>query len=406
MIGASSSDWMARSRHRSRCAPPLPLSGRTGAGLDPCAALLCAIDLAAGASRQIVSFLGQSADPGSVVSDIQAARNLDVAQAYAHLKSSWEQLLGKIQVSTPDRAFDLLLNRWLLYQVLSCRVWARAAFYQASGAYGFRDQLQDCLALATAAPAVARAHLLRAAGRQFVEGDVQHWWMPDSGRGIRTHISDDRVWLAYCAAHYVTATGDRTVLDEQVPYLTGAPIPAGASDNYFDAQQSQQTDSVYEHCARALDASLAVGAHGLPLFGTGDWNDGMNAVGAQGRGESVWLGWFLCADAQAVRSPGARPRRCARAARWLAHHKALQAALESSGWDGDWYRRGYFDDGTPLGSAANAECRIDSIAQSWAVLSGAASPARAAHAMAAVVEHLLRKEERAAAAVHTRVRHF
>ena len=371
----------------------LPLSGRTGAGLDPCAALLCGIDLAAGASRQIVSFLGQSADPGSVVSDIQAARNLDVAQAYTHLKSSWEQLLGKIQVSTPDRAFDLLLNRWLLYQVLSCRVWARAAFYQASGAYGFRDQLQDCLALATAAPAVARAHLLRAAARQFVEGDVQHWWMPDSGRGIRTHISDDRVWLAYCAAHYVTATGDRTVLDEQVPYLTGAPIPAGASDNYFEAQQSQQTDSVYEHCARALDASLAVGAHGLPLFGTGDWNDGMNAVGAQGRGESVWLGWFLSLTLRQFAALARTRDDAARAARWLAHHQALQAALESSGWDGDWYRRGYFDDGTPLGSAANAECRIDSIAQSWAVLSGAASPARAAHAMAAVVEHLLRKEE-------------
>jgi cyclic beta-1,2-glucan synthetase len=371
----------------------LPLSGRCGAGLDPCAALLCEIDLAPGTSRQIVAFLGQSEDPGSVVSDIQAARNLDIEQAYADLKKSWEQLLGKVQVSTPDRAFDLLLNRWLLYQVLSCRVWARAAFYQASGAYGFRDQLQDCMALAATAPAVARAHLLRAAGRQFVEGDVQHWWMPGSGRGIRTHISDDRVWLAYCAAHYVTVTGDSTVLDEQAPYLTGAPIPPGASDNYFEAQESEHTDSVYEHCARALDASLAVGVHGLPLFGGGDWNDGMNAVGAQGRGESVWLGWFLCLTLTQFAAVARARNDAERAARWQAHHKALQAALENSGWDGDWYRRGYFDDGTPLGSAASTECRIDSIAQSWAVLSGAASPARAAHAMAAVAEHLLRKEE-------------
>jgi cyclic beta-1,2-glucan synthetase len=371
----------------------LPLSGRSGAGLDPCAALLCAIDLAPGESRQIVGFLGQAAESARVVSDIQAARKLDVAQAYADLKMSWEQLLSKVQVSTPDRAFDLLLNRWLLYQVLSCRVWARAAFYQSSGAYGFRDQLQDCMALAVAAPAVARAHLVRAAGRQFVEGDVQHWWMPASGRGIRTHISDDRVWLAYCAAHYVTVTGDRSVLDEQAPYLSGPPIPPGASDDYFEAQQSEHSASVYEHCALALDASLAVGVHGLPLFGGGDWNDGMNAVGAQGRGESVWLGWFLCLTLTQFAAVARARDDVERAARWQAHHKALQAALESSGWDGDWYRRGYFDDGTPLGSAASTECRIDCIAQSWAVLSGAASPARAAHAMAAATEHLLRKEE-------------
>ena len=203
----------------------IPLSGRAGAGLDPCAALLLTIDVAAGASRQVVCFLGQAEDPGSVVTEINAARNLDLEHAYAEARGSWEQMLAKVQVKTPDRAFDLLLNRWLPYQVLSCRVWGRSAFYQASGAFGFRDQLQDCMALTTLAPAVARLHLLRAAGRQFPEGDVQHWWMPDSGRGIRTHISDDRVWLAYCAAHYVSATADSAVLDEQVPYLEGEAIP-------------------------------------------------------------------------------------------------------------------------------------------------------------------------------------
>ncbi len=370
----------------------IPLSGRSGAGLDPCAALLTEFELAPGAQRQLLCFLGQAEDPASVVTDIQAARNLHVEQVFAEIKGSWEQMLGKIQVTTPDRAFDLLLNRWLPYQVLSCRVWARAAFYQASGAFGFRDQLQDCMALTTLAPTVARAHLLRAVGRQFEQGDVQHWWMPESGRGVRTHIGDDRVWLAYCTAHYVSATGDAAVLDEPIHYLSGQAVPEGASDLYFEPQQSSRVGSIYEHCAVALDASLGVGAHGLPLFGGGDWNDGMNAVGAQGRGESVWLGWFLCATLAAFTKIAAARQDQERATRWLRHSSELQASLEGSGWDGDWYRRGYFDDGTPLGSAINEECRIDSIAQAWAVLSGAASPARAAHAMAAVAEHLVRKD--------------
>jgi cyclic beta-1,2-glucan synthetase len=371
----------------------LPLSGRAGAGLDPCAALLTVIDLAPGSTREVVCFLGQAEDAASAAIEIQAARNLQLEHALEEVKGSWDELLSKVQVKTPDRALDLLLNRWLPYQVLSCRVWARAAFYQASGAYGFRDQLQDCMALTTLAPAITRAHLLRAAGRQFLEGDVQHWWMPESGRGIRTRISDDRVWLAYCVADYVDTTADHAVLAEKIPYLSGDPIPDGAADSYFEPHVSEHSETLYEHCVRALDASLATGAHGLPLMGTGDWNDGMNAVGAQGRGESVWLGWFLCATLDRFIALADGRGDEARVRRWREHRETLRAALESAGWDGDWYRRGYFDDGSPLGSAANRECRIDSIAQSWAVLSGAANPARAAHAMAAVDEHLVRREE-------------
>ncbi|MBV9697360.1 MAG: glycosyl transferase, partial [Gammaproteobacteria bacterium] len=372
----------------------IPLSGRSGAGLDPCAALRAYLELPAGATRELVCFLGEAEDAGSAATEVRAARNLPLEQVFAELRRGWDDMLLKMQVKTPDRAFDLLLNRWLPYQVLSCRVWARTAFYQSSGAYGFRDQLQDVLALAFLAPQVAREHLLRAAGRQFPEGDVQHWWMPENGQGIRTRISDDRVWLAYCVANYVATTGDAALLAEQVPYLTGEALPPEAGDIYFEPQVSAQTDSVYEHCARALDTSLAVGAHGLPLIGTGDWNDGLNTVGAQGRGESVWLGWFLCATLNAftplARAHGDR----ARVTRWQAHTKAVRTALEDAGWDGDWYRRGYFDDGEPLGSARNSECRIDGIAQAWAVLSGVANPARAAHAMAAVHEHLWRNEER------------
>jgi cyclic beta-1,2-glucan synthetase len=367
-----------------------PLSKRTGAGLDACGALQAPVVLEPGATAEIVFFLGEAASEADAQALIERYRAADLDAVLEEVTDFWDGVLGTVQVKTPDRSMDVMLNRWMLYQTLACRVWARSAFYQASGAYGFRDQLQDGMALTLSRPALTREHLLRAAARQFVEGDVQHWWLPPSGQGVRTRISDDRVWLACAAAHYVATSGDRAVLDEPVTFLEGQKLAAGEHDAYFQPMLAEERASFFEHCARALDQSLALGAHGLPLIGTGDWNDGMNRVGEHGKGESVWLGWFLHATLAAF-APLAKARgQDARAASWLSHAAALQASLERDGWDGDWYRRGYFDDGTPLGSAKSDECRIDSIAQSWAVISGAADPARARRAMAAVEEHLIR----------------
>ena len=366
------------------------LSGRTGAGLDPCGALQVSVVLAPRSSVELVWLLGEAGTTQAAQAMIARWRSEDVDLALQSVRANWSAVLDTATVRTPDRAFDLMLNGWLLYQVLACRVWARSAFYQSSGAYGFRDQLQDTMALTLAQPALAREHLLRAAGRQFLEGDVQHWWLPQTGRGVRTRVSDDRVWLGYCVAHYVETTADAGVLDDVVPFLDGPALQPGETDNFFLPTAGDQSATLFEHCARGLDGSLAVGSHGLPLIGTGDWNDGMNDVGAAGQGESIWLGWFLHFVLSAFVPLAEARGDHTRAATWRAHAAALRSSLEEHGWDGDWYRRAYFDDGTPMGSAANDECRIDSIAQSWSVLSGAADPGRAGRAMASLDQHLIR----------------
>lgn len=373
-----------------------PLSRRSGAGLDPCVALQTTISLAQGEVRELVFLLGQGSDTTEARDLVERYRKVDIDTVYREATGFWDNVLGAIQVKTPDRSLDLMLNGWLLYQSLACRYWARSAFYQASGAYGFRDQLQDAMSFMVAKPDLAREHILRAAARQFVEGDVQHWWFPVGDHGVRTRISDDKAWLATVTAHYVRTTGDAAILDVAVPFLSGPALKPGEHDLYFHPDRSDESATLFEHCARGLDASLATGAHGLPLIGTGDWNDGMNRVGEAGRGESVWLAWFLQV-ALASFAPLATTRgESARAASWGAHAQALRAACEGEGWDGDWYRRGFYDDGTALGSAASEECRIDSIAQSWAALSGAAAPDRAVGAMAAFDRLLFHRGDRLA----------
>jgi cyclic beta-1,2-glucan synthetase len=369
------------------------LSGRTGSGLDPCAALQTTVAIAPNNAVEIVFFLGDAEDEGQAQSLIARYRQADLGAVLSEVRGFWDEIVGAVQVKTPDRSMDIMLNGWLAYQTLACRVWARSGFYQTSGAYGFRDQLQDGMALATIRPSLTREHLVRAAGRQFAEGDVQHWWLPHSGQGVRTRISDDRVWLAYAAAHYVGVTADLAVLDEKVPFLAGQTLEPGESERFFQPSVSDQSASLYEHCALALDASLALGVHGLPLIGGGDWNDGMNRVGEGGQGESVWLGWLLHAALDAFAGFAEARGEAARAATWRGHMRALSVAFDAQAWDGDWYRRGWFDNGAPLGSATNEECRIDSIAQSWAVISGAGQPGRAAQAMAAVERELILSQE-------------
>ncbi|SJM89305.1 GH36-type glycosyl hydrolase domain-containing protein [Crenothrix polyspora] len=369
---------------------PHPLKNRLGAGLDPCAALETAVELAANETIELVFVLGQGRDRSHAKDLVQLYRATPPATVFAKVQHSWQQVLGKVQVSTPDRELDLLLNGWLLYQTLSCRMWARAGFYQVGGAFGFRDQLQDSMALVVARPDLTREHILRAASRQFGEGDVQHWWHPPSGRGVRTHFSDDRIWLPYVVAHYLKVSGDINVLNEPVAFLDGVLLAADQDDVYFEPIQSPEHASLFEHCARALDLSLATGVHGLPLMGSGDWNDGMNRVGDQGKGESVWLAWFLIATLSEFSAIAETHGDIERATRWREHATQLTAAVEKEAWDGAWYRRAYFDDGSALGSAANAECRIDSIAQSWAVISGAAGSERAGRAMNSVREFLVR----------------
>lgn len=371
------------------------LDGASGSGLDPCAALQIQVTLGPGESRDIALLLGAAKTEREARRTLRLVRTVEGARRSAmQTVTAWQSRLRTITVTTPEPAFDALVNTWTLYQALSSRMWGRMALYQSSGAYGFRDQLQDVLALLYAEPALARAHILRAASRQFVEGDVQHWWHAHTGRGVRTRFSDDLAWLPYVVDIYVRITGDTTVLDESVPFIAMRALEPHEHELYDLPTVTDQLGSVYEHCVRALQHACTRGAHGLPLIGTGDWNDGMSRVGADGKGESVWLAWFLVTTLRAF-ATHAESRGDAELATWMrTTADAYVTAVEGHGWDGQWYTRAFYDDGTALGSASNDECRIDSIAQSWSVISGAGSPARQALAMHALNTQLVREDAR------------
>jgi cyclic beta-1,2-glucan synthetase len=370
------------------------LSQRSGAGLDPCAVLRVVLDLAPGERREVTCQLGQA---DSLTGARQLLRTYQQDQALeetlVQTKAWWDDLLGTIEVRTPELAADLLINRWLQYQSLSCRIWGRSAFYQSGGAFGFRDQLQDVMAFLYAKPELAREQILLAASRQFREGDVQHWWHPPSGAGIRSRITDDLLWLPYVVAQYVRVTGDSDILQVEIPFLNAPPLADNEHEVFIVPEIAQERASLFEHCRRAVSRGLTRGPHGLPLIGTGDWNDGMNLVGAEGKGESVWLAWFLTDLLQGMVELSGVLLQPGLGRTYQQERKDLIQRIELAAWDGEWYRRGTFDDGSPLGSVASKEAKIDSLPQSWAWLSGAADPARAEIALESAWQHLVLQKE-------------
>jgi cellobiose phosphorylase len=358
------------------------LSGTTGPLHNPCGSVQLKLTIEPGGEQKVYILLGCEHSREAALKLVKKYKQSNICErAFDHLKEFWEGVLDQISVSTPSPELDVLLNNWLLYQVLGCRMWARTAFYQAGGAYGFRDQLQDSLSLLHSRPDLTKAQILLHAAHQFEEGDVQHWWHEETNRGIRTRYSDDLLWLSYTVARYVKHTGDNGLLDEVIPFLHSEPLREGEHERYEPTVISERSGTVFEHCLLALDRSLRFGEHGLPLIGIGDWNDGLNRVGEAGRGESVWLGWFLSDVLSQFTDLCERRGDVERANRYRREREALAASLNDHAWDGEWYRRAITDDGQWLGSIHNEECRIDAIAQSWAVISEAAPKDKALRAM-------------------------
>ncbi|MEZ5066413.1 MAG: glycosyl transferase [bacterium] len=382
--------------------PELPLAvvrggavpPRNGLGAGAGAVFRATLVVAPDETRTVTFLLGDADDAAAAQALADRFTDTgDVDAAEHEAVTGWRRRLARVRVRTPSEELNLLLNGWLAYQTLSCRLFGRTAFYQSGGAFGFRDQLQDASSLLLLDPAGLRRQILRHAAHQFVEGDVLHWWHPPDSRGIRTRFADDLLWLPRETARYVAATGDVALLDREVPFLRAPALAAGEAERFLRPEPAGVSASLYEHCCRAIDRSLTTGAHGLPLFGAGDWNDGMNRVGHDGRGESAWMAFFLD-DVLRSFAPIARARGDAtRADRWDAHRSILRDALEENAWDGDWYRRGYYDDGTPLGTCDADECRIDALVQAWAVLTDTVPPERAARAMESATRHLVSEED-------------
>ena len=369
------------------------LDGRMGAGLDPCMAQQVILEIPAEETAEVFFLFGEESDGERLTLMDRYARADDIRHALNEVRGAWRRRLSGVRITTPAPELDLMVNGWLAYQTLSCRIWARTALYQSSGAFGFRDQLQDAAALIYLSPDLTRRQLLLHAAHQFVEGDVLHWWHPPRGRGLRTRFADDLLWLPYLTAYYIRTTGDREVLQEVIPFLEARHLEPGEDEAFLEPKRSGESGDLYEHCCRAVDRSLTKGRHGLPLFGTGDWNDGMNRVGREGKGESVWLGFFLY-DLLGDFIPICRGREDEdRAQRYSEYREQLLAALNDQGWDGEWYRRGFYDSGATLGSHRDTECKIDALAQAWSVLSGAATRSKAFQAMDSVERHLISEEE-------------
>ena len=369
------------------------LSNNDGGTLDPCLAAATKIRLKPGEKRDLVIILGQEEIDKLIEEKIEKYKNIsEVDKSLDNVKQYWSNFLGNIQVKTPDKSMDYMLNGWLMYQTLSCRYLSRTAFYQSGGAYGFRDQLQDSIAIGILNPKVTRNQILRSASRQYLEGDVQHWWHPIVNSGIRTRFSDDLLWLPYVVIRYIETTGDYDILNENAPYLEDEPLRVGEDERYTIVNESNKEGTIYEHCLKAIDRALKFGDHNIPLMGSGDWNDGMSTVGNEGKGESVWLGWFLYKILDGFTEICENQNDADKKEEYLKFQEFIKENQEKNAWDGDWYRRAYFDNGTPLGSKENNECKIDSLAQSWAVISGAANKERSIEAMKSVDKYLVNKD--------------